>query len=446
VGDVTSEVKIEEINSVKKKLSFEIPWSDVKNEIDSAYLVVGKKARIKGFRPGKVPRKVLEVHYRDEAEGEAISSLVSKSYLEALEKNDIMPIDQPIIDQKGIEREQSFNYTATVEIHPVVDPKDYTGIEVEKAELKVTKKDVDNRLDQLREMYATLEDVKEERGLKEGDFAIIDFEVTVDGKERKELASNNYMLQLGAGMFMPGFEDKLEGLKKGETKKVAMTFPDNFDTKEIAGKEGVYSVTIKDIREKRVPELDGEFIKNFEKYESFDDLKKDIKKSIEEEKKANIKSEVTKKIVDALLKKNDFDVPSVWIERQIYIMTLDAQQRMIRNGMAPDKVVEISANLHDRFQDQATRMVKSTLLLNKIAEKESITVEENEIEESLKEIATQTARDFETVKETYEKNNLIEGLKNEILEKKTLEFIEDKAIIKTIKKKKGETKEEEAGK
>jgi trigger factor len=446
VGDVTSEVKIEEINSVKKKLSFEIPWSDVKNEIDSAYLVVGKKARIKGFRPGKVPRKVLEVHYRDEAEGEAISSLVSKSYLEALEKNDIMPIDQPIIDQKGIEREQSFNYTATVEIHPVVDPKDYTGIEVEKAELKVTKKDVDNRLDQLREMYATLEDVKEERGLKEGDFAIIDFEVTVDGKERKELASNNYMLQLGAGMFMPGFEDKLEGLKKGETKKVAMTFPDNFDTKEIAGKEGVYSVTIKDIREKRVPELDGEFIKNFEKYESFDDLKKDIKKSIEEEKKANIKSEVTKKIVDALLEKNDFDVPSVWIERQIYIMTLDAQQRMIRNGMAPDKVVEISANLHDRFQDQATRMVKSTLLLNKIAEKESITVEENEIEESLKEIATQTARDFETVKETYEKNNLIEGLKNEILEKKTLEFIEDKAIIKTIKKKKGETKEEEAGK
>jgi trigger factor len=446
VDEVTSEVKIEEINSVKKKMSFEIPWSDVKNELDSAYLVVGKKARIKGFRPGKVPRKVLEVHYRDEAEGEAISNLVSKSYMGALEKNDIMPIDQPVIDQKGIEKEQNFNYTATVEIHPVVEPKDYTGIEVEKAEPKVTKKDVDNRLEQLREMYATLEDVKEERGLKEGDFAVIDFEVTVDGKERKELASENYMLELGAGMFMPGFEDKLEGLKKGETKEVSMTFPDNFDTKEIAGKEGVYSVTVKDIREKKVPELDGEFIKNFEKYESLNDLKKDIKKSLEEEKKASIKSDVTKKIVDALLEKNVFDVPSVWVERQIYIMTLDAQQRMIRNGMAPDKVVEISANLHDRFQDQATVMVKSTLLLNKIAEKESITVEENEIEESLKEIATQTARDLETVKETYEKNNLIEGLKNEILEKKTLEFIEDKATIKTTKKKKAETKEEEAGK
>ena len=130
MGEVTSEVTIEEINSVKKKLSFEIPWSDVKNELDSAYLVVGKKAKIKGFRPGKVPRKVLEVHYRDEAEGEAISNLVSKSYLEALEKNDIIPIDQPVIDQKGIDKEQSFNYTATVEIHPVVEPKDYTGIEV----------------------------------------------------------------------------------------------------------------------------------------------------------------------------------------------------------------------------------------------------------------------------------------------------------------------------
>ena len=446
MDEITSEVKIEEINSVKKKLSFEIPWSDVKNELDSAYLVVGKKARIKGFRPGKVPRKVLEVHYMDEAEGEAISNLVSKSYLKALEKNDIMAIDQPVIDQKGIEKEQNFSYTATVEIHPVVEPKDYTGIEVEKAELKVTKSDIDSRLDQLREMYATLEEVKEKRGLNEGDFAVIDFEVTVDGKERKELASKNYMLQLGEGMFMPGFEDKLKGLKKGETREVSITFPDNFDTKEIAGKEGIYSVTVKDIREKKVPELDGEFINNFEKYESLDDLKKDIKKTIEEEKKVSIKSDVTKKLVDTLLEKNDFDVPSMWVERQIYIMTLDAQQRMIRNGMAPDKVVEISANLHDRFQDQAKRMVKSAVLLNKIAEKESIIVEETEIEERLKEIAAQTARDIEKVKDTYEKNNLIEGLKNEILEEKTLKFIEDKAAIKTAKKKKGEAKEEEAGK
>jgi trigger factor len=442
VGEVTSEVKIEEINSVKKKLSFEIPWSDVKNELDSAYVVVGKKARIKGFRPGKVPRKVLELHYRDEAEGEAISSIVSKSYLEALEKNDIMPIDQPVIDQKGIDKDQNFSYTATVEIHPVVEPKDYTGLEVEKTELKVTKKDVDGRLDQLKEMYATLEDVEEDRGLEEGDFAVIDFEVTVDGKERKELASKNYMLQLGAGMFIPGFEDKVKGLKKGEEKEVSLTFPDNFDPKDIAGKEGLYSVTVKDIREKKVPELDAEFIKNFEKYETLNDLKKDIKKSIEEEKKAALESDVTKKLIDALLEKNIFEVPSLWIERQIYIMTLDTQQRMIRNGMPPDKVMEISANLHDRFQEQATTMVKSTLLLNKIAEKESITVEENEIEERLKEIATQSARDLETVKETYEKNNLFEGLKNEILEKKTLEFIKDKAIIKTAKKKKAEVKEE----
>jgi len=446
VGEVTSEVKIEEINSVKKKLSFEIPWSDVKSELDSAYLAVGKKARIKGFRPGKVPRKVLELHYRDDAEGEAISNLVSKSYISALEKNDIMPIDQPVIDQKGIDKEQNFSYTATVEIQPVVEPKDYTGLEVEKTEAKVTKKDVDSRLDQLKEMYATLEDVEEERGLEKGDFAVIDFEVTVDGKEMKELASKNYMLELGAGMFIPGFEDELKGLKKGESKEVSLTLPDNFEPKQIAGKEGVYSVTVKDIREKKVPELDAEFIKNFEKYETLADLKKDIKKTIGEEKKAAVESDVTKKLVDALLEKNVFDVPSAWIERQIYMMTLDTQQRMIRNGMPPDKVMEITANLHDRFQEQATTMVKSTILLNKIAEKESITVEESEIEERLKEMATQSARDLETVKESYEKNNLIEGLKNEILEKKTLEFIKGKATITTAEKKKGEVKEEGASK
>jgi trigger factor len=444
LGEITSEVRIEDVSSVKKKLSFEIPWTDVKNEIDSAYTVVGKKAKIKGFRPGKVPRKILEVHYREEAEGEAISNMVSKSYLEAIEKNNIIAIDQPVIDQKGIEAEKNFSYTATVEIQPVVEPKDYVGIKVEKEKAEVTEEDIEARLDQLREMYATLEDVKGDRGLENGDFAIIDFEVTVDGTVREELSSKNYMLQMGAKMFVPGFEEQLEGMKKGDTKDVKLTFPDDYEPKDIAGKEGFYTVALKYIREKIVPELDEEFIKNFERYESLESLKDDIIKSIEAEKIAWVESDVRRKIVDNLLEKNEFEVPSMWVERQIYLMTLDAQQRMIRNGMSPDKVMEIGSNLRDRFHDQATRMVKSSLLLDKIAEKEGIEVGEDDIEEKLKDIATKTSRDYETVKTTYENNNLLDNLKNEIQENKALDFIVENAEIKVAKKKKDKKEEEKS--
>jgi len=434
VGQIEAEVSIEDISSVKRKMLFEIPWADVKKELDKAYHVIGKKAKVKGFRPGKTPRKVLEMYYKNQAEEEAVSILVGESYADAVKENRISVVDNPVIDQKGIELNKNFKYTATVEIEPVFEPKDYIGLEVEKEEYEVKDEDVEARLEQLRQMYSTLESIEDNRGIIEGDFVNIDFEGKVDGKTSKKLTSKNYMLEIGSKIFVPGFEDQLIGVNKGESKEIKVRFPDDYPSKNVAGKDGIFSVSVNDIKEKRLPDLDENFIKNFDAYDKLEDLKKDIRESLVKENETRINADLKNMIIDRLLENNEFEIPSVFVNRQIDYMALGARQRMINDGMNPEKAAEISSNLHDRFKSEAEKIVKTSLLIHKIAEKESITVDEKDIEVKLRELARKLAQDYESLKASYETNNLKEHLKNEILEQKTLDFLKEKSDIRNVKK------------
>ncbi len=431
---------IEDLSPVKKKLSFEVPWTEVKRELDATYGMFSKKVKVRGFRPGKVPRNVLEMHYKKDAEDEAVQNLVSKRYADAITANDIFAVAQPEIDQKGIEKDKPFSFTATVETRPEFEPKDYLGLEVIKDEIETTEQEVNDRLQQMREMYATLEDVADERAAREDDFVVVDFEVTVDGTLREELTTDNYTLQIGAGKFVADFEEKLKGLKKGEEKVVEITFPEDYQPADLAGKEGSFRVVVKNIREKKLPELDDEFIKNFEQYETIEDLKTAVQQSLADETNAKIESELKKRIIDALLAHNEFEVPSVWVQQQIYYMMLDTQKRMVSNGMSPEKAMEVSMNLHEGFREPAERLVKSSLLLAKIAEKELIKVEDKDIEERMRSIAGLYGQDYESLNEAYDKNNMKERLREELQEDKTIEYLIEKASI-TMKKKEVNAKE-----
>ena len=434
MGDMVAEVQIEDISSVEKKLSFEVLWADVKKELDSIYKTVGRNAKVRGFRPGKAPRNVLELHYRERVEEEAISSLITKHFTEAVEKNNILAVAQPVIDQKGITTDENFLFDATVEIQPVIDPGDYAGLDLEREELDIAEADIEERLNQIRQMYGTLEDVEDDRALVNNDFAVIDFEGKLDGEARKELVSEDYTLQIGSGSFVPGFEEQLVGMKKGESKDITVTFPEDYGAKDIAGREVLFSVTLKNIREKILPELNEEFVKNFEKYESLEDLKNDIIKSLEEEGEARIKTDLRNGMIDKLLENNEFEVPSAWVERQVYTMMLDARQRMVQNGMPDDKASEISYNLHEGFKDSAARIVKASFIFNEIAKKESIEVTEKDVEDRLNILAQRYAQDYESVKKAYEANNMEDRLKDELLEQKAMDFIEEKANITFVKK------------
>ena len=427
-------IKMEELSPVKKKLSFEIPWNEVKEELDAVYRDVGKKAKIKGFRPGKVPRKVLETHFKEQAEGDTMTNIINKYYWQALKDKGIMPISQPEITQEGLKENTDFSFTASLETEPEFEPKGYKGIEVEKETIRITDDDLKNRLTQIRQMFATMEEVKEERPVAKGDFVTIDFAGSLNGESPKELKAENYFLELGSQRFIPGFEEQLTGMKKGETKSINVTFPEEYHEKKFAGKEVCFSVAIKNIKEKKLPEMDEAFIKNFDRYNSLEDLKKEVLTTLEEESKKMSETSLQNSIMQILLKENDFEVPPSLVEKQIYYMMADTHKRMTSAGMDEKNAMELSFKMHDKFKDEAAKIVKSFLILKKIAEKESFLVEEAEIDRHIEDLAAKNGKDYQLLKDAYEKEERKDSLKAGLIEKKVFDFIEQNANIKAVEK------------
>ena len=423
------DVKVEEITSVKKKFSFVIPWEDVKKELDQVYRGVGKKAKIKGFRPGKVPRPVLQTHYKEYAEGETVQNLVNRHYREAIERERVTPVNQPEVDPKPIESEQALLFTATVEVEPVVEPQNYAGLELEKIQTDVTDADLEARLLQIREMYGTLEDIAEERELQEKDFATIDFAGTLDGQALDELKSENYFLEVGSHTFIPGFEEQVVGMKKGETRDIQVKFPDDYAQAQLAGKDVRFSVSLKGIREKKLPPLDEEFVKNFEQYDSLDALKADVRSSLEGDQKGRDEAAFQDVMVDALLKENPFEVPMSLVERQTFYLMADMQRRMTWAGMDKQQAAELSFSMHEKLKEQAEKIVKTMFLMRAIADKEGLTVTEEDLEAHLREMSAKFGKDVPSLRSKLEEEGSLEQVRMDLLQRKTFRFVEDKATV-----------------
>jgi trigger factor len=440
VDELSAAVKVEEISPVKKKVFIDVPWVDVKKERDAVYRNYSKKAKLKGFRQGKIPRKILEIHYKEYVEEETISNLVNKFYEDVLKGRDIKAISQPEIEQKGIEEGQDFSFTATFEVEPEIDPQGYLNMTLEKENLVVTDEEVDGRLEEIRKMFGTLEEVVEARGIQNGDFVTIDFEGVVGGETPDEMRRQDYILEIGSKTMVPGFEDQLIGEKVGTTKGIKIVFPEAYQVRDVAGKEATFTVTIKKLKEKRLPELDEEFVKNFERYESLAALKEDVRKSLVEESQKKVNEDLTKQIVDKLLEQNDFEVPAFFVEQQIYFMIMEAQKRLISSGMDPKMIAQVSSSWRDKYRDEAMRIVKSSLLLKSIAQKEAITVADEEMEERLKEIALQYSQTYEEMAQSLDEN-MKDNVKSDILNKKIFEYIETKAAVTMVEKEKSASQE-----
>ena len=415
-------MKMEELSPVKKKLSLEIPWSEVKNELDAVYREVGKKAKLKGFRPGKIPRNVLETYYKEQAEGETATNIVNKYYWQTLEDKGIVAVSRPEINQEGLKENTAFSFSASFETEPEFEPKGYKGIELEKEKIQVTDNDMEKRLDEIRQMFATMEEIKDDRPTVNGDFVVIDFAGSLNGELSKELKADDYYLEIGSQRFVPGFEEQLIGMKNGETKSINVVFPEDYHEKKFAGKEIIFNVTVKNIKEKKLPEIDENFIKNFDRYNSMEDLKTDVRKTLEEKFQRLAETNLQNSITEALIKENDFEVPPSLLERQIYYMMADTQKRMTSAGMDEKNAMELSFKMHDK------------LLLKKIAEKESFIVEENDIEKYIQELAVQDGRDYESLRKMYDNEERKDNLKIELMQKKVFDFIEQNANIKVVEK------------
>jgi trigger factor len=427
-------LKVEDITAVKKKLFFDIPWVDVKKELDSCYRTMGTKAKIKGFRPGKVPRNILESLYRDHIEGEVISNLINRYYWDAIKGEGIHVISQPDIDQKGIDQDSNFKFEATVEVEPFIEPKGYIALGLDKQMKDVTDADVETRLEQIRHIFGTMEEITDSREVRNGDFAVIDFTGYLDDEPLKEMTSEDYLLEVGSGTFIPGFEDNVIGMTKDQTKRIELKFPDDYRDSRLAGKEVSFSITLKSIKKKVLPEIDETFIRNFNKYETLDDLKADIRNNLEEENRNQSETLLHNDIVTKLLEINEFEAPPTLVEKQIYYMLAETRREMMSRGMDRRQIDELGDAYKEMYRDEATKIVKSVLLLKNIAAKESVTADAEEIDAKIREMALRRGQDFESFKTTLENNDMIEGIISEIINKKVFEFIIDKAKINLIQK------------
>jgi trigger factor len=422
-------VNIEEINSIKKRLNIEVPVDQVTKEVDSFYGELGKKARIKGFRPGKVPRNILERHFKDYVKAEIIQKLIQDTYSTALSEKNLHPVSPPVIDPGELENGKSFQYTAIIEIKPEIKIEGYLGLRIEGKKEGVKDEEVEERLKNLQNLHANLKTIQEARPIQTGDYVIIDYEARKDGKPLEEGKAIDFTVEVGSGRFIPALEEKLVGLRLEEEKELEVSFPEDYGYQKWAGKTISFHVKIKEIKEKIFPPLDDEFAKDLGDYSSLEALKAKLKGEIEKEKELMLERQLKDQVVDQLLQANPFEIPESMVDEQAKALVSNTKLRLATQGLALKNLNVSEEKLQEDYREMAKRQVRTFLILEKIASQEGISVTDNEMEERLKEISERTHQKLDVVKRYYEKNGLIPELKTGIITDKTLNFLLQKAEI-----------------
>ena len=417
---------LEEINPVKKKLKIEIEPDAVANEMDKAIKDIARKAKIPGFRPGKAPKNVVQQHYGEEVRSEVMNRLISDSYIAAVREHNLNPVGMPQIeDITPLDKGSSVSFTATLEVRPNITLGTYDGIEVKEQDLKVTDEELNQTLDRLREMYAQLE-VVEGQSLAKDHTAIIDFAGFHDGKPIEGATATDHMLAFDTGNLIPGFEEQLIGMKKGETKEIQVTFPADYTNKEIAGKDARFTVTLKEIKKKVLPELNDEFAKDIGGNKNVDELKGRVKEDLEARKRDELASAQREELMTKLVEAHSFEVPQGMVESELKAMARQQATRFARQGM-DIKSFDIKKFM-EKNRDLAMQRVKGTLLLEEIAEKEKINISDQELSASMAAMAKSAGQTADAVKKFYEsQDGGLENLRGSLIQEKTMGLLLSRA-------------------
>jgi len=422
---------VEEINSIKKKVMIEIPEDEVSREIDSFYEELRKKAKIKGFRPGKAPRSILERQFKEYVKAEVLQKLVQDSYPTALSEKDLHPVSDPVVEPGELQNGKPFQYSATIDVKPEIKLEGYLGLKIDGKKEEVKDEEVGERLKRLQELHANLKTISEARPIQNGDYVIVDYEAKMDGKPLEEGKGVDFTVEVGSGRFIPAFEENLIGLKPEEEKEIAIPFPEDYGYKKWAGKTVSFHVKIKEIKEKIFPPLDDEFAKDLGDYASLEELKVKLRGEVEKEKELALERQLKDQVVDQLLQANPFEVPEILVEEQTKAYVSDTKLRLATQGMALKNLGVTEDKLQEDYRETARKQVRTFLILEKIAGQEGITVTDEEAEDRLREISERTNQKFDMVKRYYEKNGLIPEVKAGIMSNKTLDFLLQKANIST---------------
>lgn len=434
-------VKVEDVSSIKKKLIFEVPSEQVDKEISKAFKKIGKKAKVKGFRAGKVPVSVLGKYYGGQMEQDVLTSLINATYFKALQDNDVPAVGEPnIVESSGITKGEVFTYEAEVEIKPEVTAKDYTKLSLEKEKFVADPKVVEGQLEEMRTSRAQVEVTKRKKARK-GDSVVIDFEGFIGEDAFEGGKGEDHLLELGSGSFIPGFEDQVVGMQREDAKDIEVTFPEEYGQAELAGKPAVFKVVLKEIKEKVVPELDDEFAKGFG-VDTLDELKEQLQTTYETQETNRVENDLREKLVAKLIESNPTEVPEAMIAKQLDYMYENITNRMQSQGMSPEMLGLTPESFRENYRTTAIEQVSGNLILEAIGRQENIVAEESEVDDKLEEIAKMANAPIDTVKKYYAGTEARSGLMAQIAEEKVVGFLLESAKVKVVAPKKPKKKAE----
>lgn len=428
------QVTVEDLSTIKKTLHIEIPQDQVARELDSAYNQLKKKAKIKGFRPGKAPRSVLERMFKKDVHADVSSRLIQESFIDALKETDLQIIGNPSLDPPELNADQPYHYDATVEIRPVINDIDFKGLALTKTNRRVSDEEIDMQLKGLQEKLALLKPITEDRPAREDDFVLIDYEGLKDGKPFSETQkTENFTVKIGKGQILEDFDAGLVGMKPGDNKEIKAKFPEDYFNPKLAGLEIDFQVTLNEIRQQELPEINDDLAKKAGNYSTLDELKDQIRNNLKQGYAKRSEQELNEQIFKALIKKVAFEVPEAMVEHELEGIVAEAERSFAYQNRSLEEMGLTRDGIAEKYRDTAVKQVRRHLILGKIIDQENLTLSDEELDDGYKDMAEAFNQPVDEIKKYYSQNKEnLEYFKHTLLEKRAIGLIIDKSTIKKV--------------
>ena len=422
---------IEDLSSVKKTLHIEIPREAVTRELDSAYRKLSKTAKIKGFRPGKAPRSVLERMFKKDVHSDVSSRLIQDSFIDALKKTELEIVGRPKVDPPDLKENEPYSYDAIVEVKPVIGKIDFKGLALQKSAHQASDEEVDLQLKALQKRLASFKTVEQQRDAREGDHIVITYEGLKDGRPFIETQkTENFPVTIGDGQILKEFDAGLVGMKVGESKEIPVQFPPDYENDRLAGAKIDFFVTLNQIREEVMPEIDDELAKQVGKYNNLKELKDQILTNLQEGYTKRIEHELNEQIFKALIEKTDFEVPESMVEYELEAIIDDTERSFAYRNQSMADAGITRESIAEKYRDTAEKQVRRHLILEAIIRQEELALEDAELDKGFEEMAHSFNQPAEQIKQylSADKEKL-ENFKHALLEKKAVKLIIESSTL-----------------
>ena len=417
------QVTVETTTGLERKLTVGVPANEVDSAVDAKLKDAAKNVRINGFRPGKVPLREVKRRYGKAVREEVLGELIGAKFYEAVSQEQLNPAGMPHIERKQDEPGLDFQFTATFEVYPEISVQGVENIEITRYAAEVKDEDVDSMLEKLREQRAEYKPV--ERAAQDGDQVNIDFNGKIDGEEFEGGSATGHDLVLGSDSMIPGFESGIEGAAKGEERDVTVTFPEEYHQEELRGKEAVFTINVNEVKEKTLPELNEEFIKQFNPDQSdLEEFKKEVRKNMERELKGALKNKIKQQAMEGLLKQNNVDVPKSLVDQEV-----DRQRQQMVQQFGGGQQFDYSTLPAALFEEQATRSVKLGLLLGEYINANEIKADADKVRETIEELAEPYEDSEQVVNYYYQNEQQLKQVESLVLEDTAVDKIVAQAQV-----------------